>query len=205
MSAKGRGPAKGGPAEFYPTPPSCTRSILGRLDLPGGRWLEPSAGNGAIIRAVSTVRADVSWTAIELRESCRRDLEATGADVITGDFFEWAASTTEHFAVAVLNPPFSHAIEFADRCLALADWVVVLERVNWVGTLGREAWMRAHAPDVHVLPERPFNDSCEFAWFAWPPGEHDRSIGRMEVLSSNAGQADLFASGAADRSRRRAG
>jgi hypothetical protein len=82
MSAKGRGSVVA-ESEFYPTPPWVVHRILGRLALPSGEWLEPSAGDGAIVRAVN--RSGVRWTLCELRPQCQPVLEPLGR-VEIGDF-----------------------------------------------------------------------------------------------------------------------
>lgn len=50
----------------YPTPKWCVHRLLEAVDLPAGRWLEPCAGAGNIINAVSEVRSDVKWDAWEI-------------------------------------------------------------------------------------------------------------------------------------------
>jgi len=198
VSATGRG-AKRSDADFYPTPASATLAILRALALPGGRWLEPSAGDGAIIRAVNAMRSDVRWTACELRMECAPRLAAVDrtAEIVAGVNF-LTADITQRFDVALLNPPFCDAVAFIAKCLDCADWVVALERVNFLGSAGRNRFWREHAPDLYLLPERPSftgegTDATEYAWFVWPPGGHDRSAGRIEVLPVSPGQADLFA------------
>ncbi len=174
--------------EFFATPSWSVRRILERLRLPGGAWLEPCAGEGAIIRAVN--RADVRWTAIEQREECRSVLSTVAPDVQIGDFIARAAvlaAQGRHFSVAPMNPPFSLATIFAELCLELADDVVMLQRLNWLESAERHPFISQHMPDVYVLPDRP-NFTGEggipgaIAWFVWPKGEHDRNWGRVYVL-----------------------
>lgn len=193
MSATNRG-AERVICDFYPTPPAHVRRILARLGLPGGRWLEPSAGDGAIIRAAA--RPDVAWTACEIRPEAKPALEATGARVVIGDFLA-ADLGAERFAAAVLNPPFTLALPFAMRCLELADNVLMLARLNWLESQDREPWLRRHTPDVFVIPDRPSfvgggTDATAYAWMFWERGAHNRSSGRVEVLPVNVGQLELL-------------
>lgn len=195
VSATGRGKRGGGGADFFPTPRSVVERIIARLDLPaGGHWLEPSAGDGAIIRAAQP-RAAAIWTAVELREECRARLTATVGHVIIGDFL--SITLGRSFDVAILNPPFVQALRFVDRCLAIAGTVIALLRLNWLETQEREPFLRRHTPDVYVLPDRPSftgdgaTDATAYAWFVWPAGHHDRSSGRIEVLPYCEGQAAL--------------
>src|SRR6185312_5530279 len=69
VSAAGRGAARIEP-DGDGTPAWCVHRLLEHCDLPAGRWLEPCAGEGAVIRAVSEVRRDVTWSAIDLRPEC---------------------------------------------------------------------------------------------------------------------------------------
>jgi len=200
MSATGRG-GKRNPFDFYATPAGITQRIVRHLGLPGGKWLEPAAGDGAIIRAITSIREDIFWTACELRAECADALRFAGADeVLLGDFRPQAlllAAEGRRFDVAILNPPFKLAQTILGQCLELCDWVVALERVNWLASLGRENWMRTHTPDVYLLPDRPSfsggtTDSIEYAWMVWRPGDHKRDHGRVEILPSAPGQSDLF-------------
>ena len=189
MSSTNRG-GKRTPADFYPTPAWCVLRALEAMSLPGGEWLEPCAGDGAIIRATQRTRRDVSWQAIEIRESCKpilkRDLSLHDR-VACADFFDWRP--TQRFDVLFTNPPYSLAEQFLEKGLTLAANVVLLLRLNFLASARRADLMRRHAPDVYVLPNRPSfsgrgTDSVEYAWFHWPP-EH-RSQGNIRVLPSSS-------------------
>jgi hypothetical protein len=186
MSATGRG-AERNAADFYPTPAWCVRRLLERVELPGGTWLEPAAGEGAIIRAAQ--RADVTWTAAELRHECRPALVEvvdgpevhTGIDFLKGDFGGC------DFSVVMTNPPFSMAMEFIEEALTIGSYVVMLLRVNFLGSAKRSAFFRSEMPDVYVLPNRPSftgkgTDATEYCWAVWTP-ERGRRHGRVEVLA----------------------
>jgi hypothetical protein len=188
MSATGRGSERR-PSDYYPTPAWCVHRLLEDLALPGGVWLEPSAGEGAIIRAVNSRRFDVDWIAIEVREECAPALRAAGADAFVADFLGpdvgWTGRT-RFFDVALLNPPFTHAQAFIERCKAMASWVCALERLNFLEGEERCEWLRADPPDVYVLPNRPSftgdgTDSIAYAWFVWGP-VRNRAAGRVQVL-----------------------
>ncbi len=200
VSATNRG-GKRSEADFYRTPPETTQAILKHLELPGGHWLEPCAGDGAIIEAVQ--RPDVIWTAAELRTEMVPVLWRTPgvARVLSGDFLQIeipGSGMPDHpnYSVAALNPPFSLALDFIERCLEVSDWVLALERLNFLGSIKRNSFWRHHMPNVYVLPHRPAfrgrtkdgkkgTDSVEYCWFAWPPGMHNRSWGDIEVLPAD--------------------
>ncbi len=167
--------------DTYPTPPWCVQSLTGALSLPPGNWLEPSAGQGAIIRAVN--RSDVHWSAVEIDPTHEATLRPLVANVYMGDFLETQLGT---FDVVIGNPPFSKAPQFVERSLGLANIVVMLLRLSFVSTKGRFHLMGHNAPDMYVLPDRPQfagtnRDSSDYAWFVWHANQNRRR-GILHVL-----------------------
>lgn len=80
------------------------------------------------------------------------------------------------FNVIVTNPPYKLAMEFVKQAFkwraSEQSLVVILLRLNVLGSQKRAAWLREHAPSVYVSPRRPTftwrgTDSCEHAWFIW--------------------------------------
>lgn len=186
MSSTHRGATRR-PADYYPTPRWCTRRLLEAVRLPPGRWLEPGAGKGHIIRAVGELRDDIEWTALELREECAPILdELVSTSRCPTDFVERPPDAD--FDVVICNPPFSLAREFVETSLELGDWVVMFLRLNFLGSARRNAFFRRQMPDVYVVPDRPSftddgkTDSVEYAWFVWPPEGGRRSRGTVTVL-----------------------
>lgn len=195
MSATGRKKKSGEKTErpeheFYPTPSWCVTRLLQHVELPGGIWLEPSAGDGAIIRAVDSVRADVAWCADEIRPEALPILRPLVAHVRIGDFLRMSESSRTapgRFRVALGNPPFSLAAPFVLRSLECAEQVVMLLRLNFLGSSNdrRHLFEQAGMPDVYVLPERPSftgegTDACEYAWMRWIRGGKQK--GEMKIL-----------------------
>lgn len=196
MSSTKRGRARNR-HDTYPTPGWAVRRLLEAVELPNGRWLEPCAGDGAIIAAVNG-RMDptkIEWEAHEIRKAPIGKLAGTGTnvDAYQGDFLELAdfmkidgATNREAYAVAITNPPFLLAMEFIDRCRFLATHTVMLLRLNFLASEKRADFMRTSTPDVYVLPNRPSfigggkTDSIEYAWFHWWPGAE----GKLTVLAS---------------------
>ncbi len=176
MSATGRG-AERSKCDYYPTPASAVQHLLSEVQLPGGKWLEPGAGDGSIIRAVNRLRTDVSWTAIELQEQMRKPLVATRADrVVIANFLRWdfGRRPSDRFDVGIGNPPFTHAARFVRQTLQWADQAVMLLRLNWLGSSRgrRHLFESAGTPDVFVLAQRPSfdtfgTDACDYGWMRW--------------------------------------
>jgi hypothetical protein len=186
MSATNRGSVRN-EADFYPTPGWCVRRLLEACPLPGGNWLEPAAGDGAIIKAVNAVRPDVRWSALDIRAEVAPQIAQTGASFIGADFLTTAdAIGSARFDVLITNPPFSLAQEFIERSLRVADCVAMLLRLNYLGGAKRCEFMRANPPSVYVLPNRPSftghgTDATEYAWFVWNPPTFGGN-GRIQVL-----------------------
>lgn len=171
MSATNRG-AERQPFDNYPTPAWCVKRLLEAVPLPGGVWLEPAVGDGAIIRAVEA-NAEGSrflrWHFMDLRPEAVEFTNAAGQpmsnpydglNIGAGDYLstKLVASPAEKFTVAITNPPFSQALRFAKKMTHDARWAVLLLRLNFAGSGnrdGRPQWLRENPPDVYVLPQRP--------------------------------------------------
>lgn len=199
MSATNRGGERS-PADFYATPPWCVARLF-ETDpfLFGEDFLEPSAGDGAIVRATNELYMGCNdkppkWTLCELREECRLPLSGLG-NVRIGDFLRTAKSFAkkQHHGI-IGNPPFRLAEEFVRTCVELArGWkrpapTIMLLRLDFLGSEGRaEMYAELGAPNVYVLPNRPSftgngSDSCDYAWLVWP--EERQNEGRLRILDT---------------------
>lgn len=139
--------------DTYLTPAWAVHRLLEACALPGGTWLEPCAGNGAIIRACSVLAFQPVWHADEIRPEC----EASLRDLAHYEIHDFL---TQHrpdarYSVAITNPPFSLSLEFLRRCMEVADEVVFLQRLPWLASAKRAGLFRRCTPDVYVLPDRP--------------------------------------------------
>jgi hypothetical protein len=163
-------------ADNYPTPAWCVKALLKNIHLRGGCWLEPAAGDGAIIRAVNAVRDDVMWDAVDIRRECLEQL--TGMENVNRawmgyDYLQAAPFKKPQYDVIITNPPFSHALEFVQNSIGRGVAVVMLMRLNWLSSKSRNQFVCDHTPSVYVLPRRPSftagggTDSCEYAWMVW--------------------------------------
>lgn len=183
------------PDDAYMTPPWCVRRLLEAVggELPGGRWIEPAAGNGSII--AHTMRGDVEWTAVEKRAECTQAL----APLVTHLFCpeDFLGPTGLHdFNVAITNPPYSLAFEFYKQCRAIAAHTFLLLRINFIASQARSLAFREDTPDIFVLPNRPSftgggTDATEYAWFYFPPER--RKVGRIQVLASTTPEERKYA------------
>lgn len=196
MSATGRG-AKRQEADFYPTPSYCVARLLQYVQLPPGRWLEPSAGEGAIIRAVKARRTDIVWTAVEMREECRVDLTACADVVSIADFREWRPDGRP-FELVLGNPPFTLASRFISHALEVGERVVFLLRIGFLASEKRCSFFRkVGVPDIHIIPDRPSftgtgSDATDYAWAEFRPGWAGRREGKVSILYPDTGQLSLL-------------
>jgi len=160
-----------------------------------GKWLEPCAGEGAIIAAANEVQLGIAWTAVEMNprlvERHLQPMQQRGelVELHAGDFFPWALKAVgggARFDVSLLNPAFPEAAAFVETCRAIARVTVALERLDWLSSESRAPFFRrVGEPDVWVLPNRPSfrgrgQDSGDYAWFVWGPG----TTGRVHHLPS---------------------
>lgn len=183
MSSAGRKGVVRVDKDVYPTPRWAIDLALENIDLQGTRWLEPCAGEGAIVRTIKDHSPDIEVTACELRDT-RSDLVASGADHVRIDNFLETFHTFGLFDTVFTNPPYSLAMEFVQASLQVADHVCMLLRVNFLGSEHRADWLRDHLPDVYILPNRPSftkggTDSTEYAWMQW---HRSYQGGRLEIL-----------------------
>lgn len=187
MSATNRSKRGGDGVDFFETPAWCVDLLLDRVSLPmGGEWLEPSAGDGAIIRAVRRVRPDVKWVAVESDGRRWRELDLLGVRVRPLDFLSLSPARVR-WQVCLGNPPYRDAEGFVRQGLKQADEVVFLLRLGFLAGQKRAALYREHGtPDVYVLPRRPSftgrsTDSADYAWMRWKAdGSQEGRVVRLD-------------------------
>ncbi len=186
---KGHAPRE---AEFYPTPAWCVDALLRAIpDLPGGLWVEPAVGNGAIVRAVEAARPFwQNWVGFDVRpeaisaccERIDRSKNIVGAFFVN-DFLALPDGYPAGAQVFITNPPFSLAEAFARACLARAGKtgiVIMLLRLAFLESGKRVAFHREHPADIYPLARRPSftdgsaTDSTAYAWWVWGPGRGGR-------------------------------
>lgn len=178
--------------DFYQTPAWCVRRLMEAVEFPVGYWLEPCAGDGAIIRACNQVLAErsekVEWTAVELRTEAHSSLELLADAPIMDDFLTAGLDSYDsEWDVCITNPPYSLALPFIQAALPLADHVAMLVRLNFLASARRSGFFRTDMPDVYVLPNRPSftengrTDATEYCWAVWTP-ERGRRRGYVHVL-----------------------
>ncbi len=186
MSATGRGKERAA-NDFYETPARCVEELMQACDLGGANWLEPSAGSGAIIRAVNAIKPGITWAAVELDNRHSSNLKALTNNVHVGSYLTWEKD--RHYDVVIGNPPYSLAMEFVQTSLRNADTVALLLRLCFAASKKRADFMMSTCPDVYVLSQRPSftgggTDSTDYAWFVWH-SDKPTTRGSFQVIGSN--------------------
>lgn len=191
MSATNRGGIRH-PDDFYETPAWAVRRFLDGWHVKSSvsgrsRWLEPSAGGGAIVSAVESFYANPPrFVAI--------DINPRGFGIGRQDFLSADCTTETPFNVCIGNPPYKLAMEFIEKGLQCATEVCYLLRLNFLEGAKRNAFLRANPCDVYVLPNRPsftedgHTDATAYAWMVF--GGDDR--GRLTVLKNTPSLERVF-------------
>lgn len=122
------------------------------------RVLEPSAGTGVIVRELRRhPRAHV--TAVELDPTMHEALVGHAVqphEAILGDFLEYRPQPGA-FDLCVMNPPYTHDLDFLEHAGTLAKEVIALVRLNALAGVKRyaEVWSKAAILKIAILPRRP--------------------------------------------------
>lgn len=151
MSSTNRGAVRRA-NDFYSTPEPAFKPLIPHLK-GGVEFWEPACGDRRLI----------NW----LNEAGHT---ADGNDLANG--YDFLKDNTVR-GVIITNPPFSLALEFCEHARRHAPEVLMLLRLNFLGSQKRHDWWKRNEPNaLFVLSDRPDftgggGDSCEYAWFAW--------------------------------------
>ena len=161
MSATNRGKARVA-NDFYPTPAWLTEAIVPALHLrvrASGdlRILEPACGEGAIVKAL---RKNFAWARIDSFDVVDGERYDFGTGVFYGEMLDFLKMKPKlDYDLIITNPPYSLAREFVEQAFKWRrdkdSLVVMLLRVNFLGSQERGPWLRAHTPSIYESPRRP--------------------------------------------------
>lgn len=204
MSAKGRGPKRGGANDFYETPDYVTKAVLPYVPIPiGGDVCDPCAGKGAILDVVRDAW-EVDTHGYELIPEYAEVCRDKGHDVFTGDalstdmagprgLVEWSRAS-----LYIMNPPFSLAREFVVKALHLARAhgthanVAVMLRQSFFQPDDRKQFRQDMPGDIYVMSPRPSfglnkhgkpgNDATDYCWAVWRAHEVGLTTSRYRII-----------------------
>jgi hypothetical protein len=117
---------------YWPTPTPLAQLLAKGLDIPeGGKVLEPSAGDGQLVRAIRDAYPFAHIDAVEPNDGRRIALQASGGSglhVFSWTFEEYAQKLAEGeqvlFDAVVMNPPFTlpgHRYAWAEHLVLAWD------------------------------------------------------------------------------------
>ena len=184
MSATNRG-NKRSAYDFYSTPIESIEKLLDNfiIEKSNINILEPSAGNGNIIKVLRDKGIDGNITAVETRGEEYNNLINLADKVVIDDFLQW--NTNKNFDLIIGNPPFSLAREFLEKCFEISNEktkIVMLLRTSFLESKTRyNFWQKHPLSGLYVLCKRPSftgkgTDATSYAWFIW-----DNSSDKQEI------------------------
>lgn len=163
MSSTNRGAVRN-PRDLYRTPLYTIRAILPYVQWDKvGTLLEPCCGDGRIIKEAKREHKKIGTLGM--------DLVPDGSEYIAQDYLKYIYHPP--FSLILTNPPFSLAQEFITKAVIDASCVIMLLRLNYLGSQKRHKWWQKHLPThVFALSRRPDftgegGDSCDYGWFVW--------------------------------------
>lgn len=132
--------------------------------------LDPSAGGDSKhLMSYPEVLKNETFNLITL------DLREDSLAMIKGDYLE--TEFDNKFDMIITNPPFAFALEFLKKALndvKYGGYVVMLLRLNFLGSRTRNEWLRNNMPyEIYVHGKRISftddgkTDSIEYAHFVW--------------------------------------
>lgn len=187
MSATNRGAVRR-ESDFYATPLETVYSFLDAYDgiKSSDSILEPSAGDGAIIKALRNRGYENHIDAVELREEERYNLIGYADRVHIGNFL--TAEGLGPYDVVIGNPPYSIALEFIEKSLEVVrpgGRVIMLLRTNFLESKARfQFWKDNPLSGLYCLHKRPSftgkgTDATSYSWFVWV--KSDRQTDRQTI------------------------
>lgn len=157
-------------ADFFPTPDFLADRIVELAEIrPGHHVLEPSAGRGAIARAVRRACPEATLTCVELLPDHVAALRAEGFTTVQGDFLPPPARLREAFDRVVMNPPFGGRADIrhvyqAHSCLRMGGRLVSVMSAGVAyrqDRMAREfrAFLDANAGRIEENPDGSFAEA----------------------------------------------
>lgn len=159
--------------QFFPTPDKVASLIQEQIRPRGrgSRWLEPSAGRGALIKAIRGAHSypDIQIDACEIDPINRAVLERNGINLIGEDFLQLHTRPSEKYDGIVMNPPFSkdqyiHHIARAYDHLRPGGLLVFIAPNNWQNPTSQieqelSDMIEPNAFEIMTLPSGAFRES----------------------------------------------
>ncbi len=179
MSATGRN-KKGNErhtSDFYKTPSWTTQLILPHLPIKKGitKILEPAGGDGGVVDELLKYGClPHQITGVEIDYGLSNELDGK-CNKIHADFLKLdpIKDNLANQDIVITNPPYRLAKEFITHSMNFIHEdgiVVMLLRLNFLGSQKRKQFWRENGADIKVLSRRPSfkkggSDATEYGWF----------------------------------------
>lgn len=174
MSATNRG-GKRVKADNYPTPPEAIEAFLDNVSLfnpfTENKFLEPCAGNGAIVRKLRQHYPESQICAIEIRPEEEESLYKSGADTVIIDDWLTQCQGNVPASAIISNPPFGLALDILEQCFRIRHYatdVIMLLRLGYMESDKRSDFWASHPlTQLYPLTHRPSFGAtirCECGW-----------------------------------------
>ena len=192
MSSANRGRQRHADDAYF-TPYSLVEAMIPRIkyllrDVAKPRIWEPCAGDGRITRVLKHFFPDALIYSTDITYS-------PGIDHVI-DFLKAGNGDGEiSYDLIISNPPFVLAMEIIQHAQTLVNEkgsVIMLERINFIGSKKRAAWMSWDPPNTNISPRRASflatgqMDSVEYSWMEWSSkqaSDHSpKEFGEMRIL-----------------------
>ncbi len=161
---------KKNPLAYFPTPTAVAGALVDAMGVQGlpmfASVLEPSAGRGALIEAITSTRPDVIVDAVEIDPVNASFLVKAGHTPIESDFMDW--SPADFYDAVIMNPPFDGTAYIDHIVKAFSH----LKRGGVLGSIAPNSFLRqdnkksTHLRDliercgnVIDLPDESFRDA----------------------------------------------
>ena len=155
------------PRDWYPTPETAIPALLPHLQS-GTRYIEPAAGDGALIRHLQPHGHQCIFAS---------DLDPQAQGIMPLDLFHLTARHVRGADCVITNPPWDrpllHTMIEHLMALRLPAWLLI--DANWAHSLRAAPILSKHCTDIVVtgrhrwIPDSPHTGKDDCAWFHFQP------------------------------------
>ena len=171
--------------DYYTTPASTVTEFFTKFaelvptfDFATASVLDPSAGGCS----VNPMPYPVALAELGCKNITTVDIRMDSRAEIKADYMQWYP--VQQYDMVITNPPYVLALDYIvtalDDCVA-GGYVVMLVRLNFLGSVSRRDFWKHHTPTYCIVhAQRPrfsgTSDLCEFCHLVWKKGEYPDHI-----------------------------
>jgi len=159
--------------DYYGTPAWCVEKLIPLIDWSTiNTFHEPCIGMGNIYDLIPV--KEKSWHEILLGKDYLIETDLPEVDLV------------------LTNPPYKHATQFIERAISHARTVIMLCKLDLMGSADRRLFWNNHPPgNIIVMNERPSftangrSDGCVYAWYVWGDNTILKNSHAFQWISKN--------------------